>query len=67
MEKMVVKFWTEGKQTLIKQSVISFYYNESKVSYIFTKIFPHLMKTLSVSFQSHFTKEHSRDIKVSLN
>lgn len=25
------------------------------------------MKTLSVSFQSHFTKEHSRDIKVSLN
>lgn len=63
-----LQFWTEGKQTLIKQSFISFYSNENQLTVIFfPKIFLHLMKTLSPSFQSHFTKEYSRDIKVSLN
>lgn len=57
-----------GEQTLIKQGFISFYPNESQDMVIFfLRFFFHLMKTLSPSFQSHFTKEHSRDIKVSLN
>lgn len=57
-----------GEQALIKHGFISFYPNESQVTVIFfRRFFFHLMKTLSPSFQSPFTKEHSRDIKVSLN
>lgn len=41
MKNMVVKFETERKQTLIKHSVISFSYTESKVTVIFLpRFFP---------------------------